>query len=49
MLVHAWLLEDAGRDPYVVVAMSNSSAGGIDPFNVQSVLCRALQLVAELP
>lgn len=49
VLVHAWLLEDGGRDPWVVVAMANSSAGGIDQFNVQSVLGRILQLVAAQP
>lgn len=49
VLVHAWLLEDAGRDPYVVVAMANSVGGGIDQFNVQSVTGRILQLVAALP
>jgi hypothetical protein len=49
VLVHAWMLEDAGRDPYVVVGMANSSAGGIDTFNVQSVLGRVLQLAAALP
>jgi beta-lactamase class A len=49
VLVHAWLLEDAGRGPWVVVAMSNSSAGGIDQFAVQSVLGRVLQLVAASP
>lgn len=54
VLTHAWLLEDTGRDPYVVVAMSNSpssnpSAAGIDPFDVQSVTGRILQLVDQLP
>lgn len=49
VLVHAWMLEDAGRDPYVVVGMANSAGGGIDQFNVQSVLGRVLQLTAALP
>ena len=49
VLVHAWLLEDAGRDPYVVVAMANTSTGGIDQFNVQSVLGRILQRLAAAP
>jgi hypothetical protein len=49
VMVHAWMLEDAGRDPYVVVGMADSSAGGIDTFNVQSVLGRVLQLVAAPP
>lgn len=49
VLVHTWLLEDAGRDPYVVVLMANSDGGGIDAFNVQSVAGRILQLTAALP
>lgn len=48
VLVHAWLLEDAGQDPYVVVAMSNSNTGGIDQFNVQSVTGRILELLSQL-
>ena len=54
VLTHAWLLEDTGRDPYVVVAMSNSpstdpGAPGINQFDVQSVLGRILQLTDQLP
>jgi hypothetical protein len=49
VLVNAWFLEDAGRDPYVVIAMGNSVAGNIDQFNVQSVNSRILELVAALP
>lgn len=49
VLVHTWLLEDAGRDPYVVVVMTNSDGGGIDQFNTQSVAGRLLQLTATLP
>jgi hypothetical protein len=49
VLVHTWLLEDAGRDPYVVVVMANSNGGGIDAFNVQSVAGRLLQLTAARP
>lgn len=49
VLTHAWLLEDAGRDPYVVVVMGNSDAGGIDTFNIQSIAGRILQLTAGLP
>lgn len=45
VLTHAWMLENAGEDPYVVVAMANSQAGGIDPFAVQSVTGRLLELV----
>jgi hypothetical protein len=49
VLTHAWMLENAGEDPYVVVAMSNSDAGNIDQFNVQSVTGRLLELVSQLP
>jgi hypothetical protein len=49
VLTHAWMLEDAGNRPYVVVAMSNSVGGGIDEYVVQSVTGRILQLVSELP
>jgi hypothetical protein len=49
VLVHSWLLEDAGRDPYVVVLMANSDGGGISGVNVQSVVARILQLTANLP
>ena len=49
VLTHAWMLENAGEDAYVVIAMSNNDAGGIDPFNVQSVTGRLLELVSQLP
>lgn len=49
VLTHAWMLENAGSDPYVVVAMSNQLAGGIDAFQVQSVTGRILQLIAQMP
>lgn len=49
VLTHAWMLEDAGSDPYVVIALSNSSGGGIDEFQVQSVTGRLLELVSERP
>jgi hypothetical protein len=49
VLTHAWMLEDAGRDPFVVVAMSNSNTGGIDQFAVQSITGRMLELVSQLP
>lgn len=48
VLTHAWMLENAGEDPYVVIAMSNSDAGGIDQFLVQSVTGRMLELVSEM-
>jgi len=47
VLTHAWMLEDAGRDPFVVVAMSNSNTGGIDQFAVQSITGRILELVSQ--
>jgi hypothetical protein len=49
VLTHAWMLEDAGRDPFVVVALSNSAGGGIDQFAVQSITGRLLELVSQLP
>lgn len=48
VLTHSWLLQNAGKDPYVVVAMSNSVNGNIDQFQVQSVTGRLLQLVYEM-
>ncbi|MEO7916782.1 MAG: serine hydrolase, partial [Dokdonella sp.] len=48
VLTHAWMLQNAGQDPYVVIAMSNSVNGNIDQFFVQSVTGRILQLVALL-
>ena len=47
VLTHAWMLEQRGDDPWVVVAMSNSDGGGIDAYQVQSVTNRILELVAE--
>ncbi len=51
VLTHAWLLENNGQWPIVVVGMTNDSAGGIDAndgiFKVQSVLSRILQLTAQ--
>lgn len=49
VLTHAWMLENAGEEPYVVVAMSNSATGTIDQFAVQSITGRILELVAEMP
>jgi hypothetical protein len=43
------MLENAGEDPYVVVALSNDPSGGIDQFAVQSVTGRILELVSQLP
>ena len=48
VLTHAWLLEDNGHAPYVVVGMTNDANGGIDNndgiYKVQSVLARILEL-----
>lgn len=49
VLTHAWMLENAGQDPYVVIALSNSSTGGIDQYQVQSVTGRLLELLSQLP
>lgn len=49
VLTHAWMLENAGEDPYVVIALSNQDSGNIDQFNVQSVTGRLLELVSQLP
>ncbi|MCB1579195.1 MAG: serine hydrolase, partial [Xanthomonadales bacterium] len=49
VLTHAWMLENAGQDPWVVIAMSNNSTGGIDEFAVQSVTGRMLELVSQMP
>lgn len=48
VLTHAFMLESAGRDPVVVVAMANNSSGQIDVFDVQSVVGRLLQLATGL-
>jgi len=48
VLTHAWMLENTGEDPYVVIAMSNSDNGGIDQYQVQSVTGRILQLLAAM-
>jgi hypothetical protein len=49
VLTHAWMLENAGDAPYVVVAMSNNESGNIDEFAVQSITGRILELVAQMP
>jgi beta-lactamase class A len=45
---HSWLLESEARGTYVVVALANNQAGGIDEFQMQSVTGRILQLVRGL-
>ena len=49
VLTHAWMLENAGNDPWVIIAMSNNSTGGIDEYAVQSVTGRILELIAQMP
>jgi beta-lactamase class A len=53
VLTQAWLLEDQGRDPYVLVTMANDPAGNMlgntTLFQIQSVTGRILQLLAEMP
>ncbi len=47
VLSFAWLLENNGEDPYVVVAMLNRpDAGDIDQFVVQSLTSRIIQLLS---
>ena len=48
VLTHAWMLENAGEDAYVLIAMSNSGNGGIDEYNVQSVTGRILELLSQM-
>lgn len=46
VLTNAWLLENSGDfPPYVVVGLANNSAGGIDAFEINSVLARIIELV----
>lgn len=49
VLTHVWMLENAGSDPYVLVALSNNDAGGIDEYAVQSVTGRILELLSQQP
>ncbi len=49
VLTHVWMLENAGRDPLVLIALSNSNTGGINQFQVQSVTGRILELLSQLP
>ncbi|MBY6203328.1 serine hydrolase [Halomonas denitrificans] len=47
VLTHAWLLENEGDfPPFVIVALANNPAGGIDPFEIQSVTNRMAELLA---
>lgn len=47
VLANAWLLENSGEfPPFVVVALANNPAGGIDIFQVQSLTSRIVELMA---
>ncbi|AKS42450.1 serine hydrolase [Wenzhouxiangella marina] len=49
VLTHAWMLQkDGASEPWVVVALSNDPAGGIDPFPIQSLTSRIIELIGEL-
>jgi beta-lactamase class A len=47
VLTHSWMVESDAKGAFVVVAMANNQAVGIDEFQVQSATSRILQLVAE--
>jgi len=48
VLTHAWLLENEGSDPFVVVALSNGPTDDIDGFDVQSITGRIFELLATM-
>lgn len=48
VLAHSWMLETGSRGTFVVIALANNPAGGIDEFQVQSVTSRILQLLKGL-
>jgi len=48
VLTHAWLLENDGSDPWVVVALSNGPTDDIDGFDVQSITGRIFELLAAM-
>jgi len=48
VLTHAWLVENEGEDPYVVVALSNGPIDDIDTFDVQSITGRIFELLAAM-
>lgn len=45
VLTHAWLLEEVGSQPFVVVALSNGPTDDIDALDVQSITGRILELL----
>ncbi|MEE4218416.1 MAG: serine hydrolase [Xanthomonadales bacterium] len=48
VLTHAFMLEKEGEQPIVLVGLSNNPGSDIDPFAIQSILGRFLELAAEL-
>lgn len=48
VLTHAFMLEREGEQPIVVVAMANEPSGGIDIFEIQSIVGRLLELAQDL-
>jgi len=48
VVTHAWMLENWGEDPYVVVALSNGPMDDIDSGEVQSITGRILEIVAAM-
>ncbi|NBB93217.1 MAG: hypothetical protein GVY32_08625, partial [Gammaproteobacteria bacterium] len=50
VLTHAWLLQKDGESkPWVVVALANDPAGGIDGVPIQSVTSRIIELIGTMP
>lgn len=48
VLTHAWLLENSGDfPPIVVVALANNPSGGIDGFDIQSITSRLVELAGD--
>ncbi len=48
VLTHAWMLENEGSDPWVVVALSNGPTDDIDGFDVQSITGRIFEILAAM-
>jgi hypothetical protein len=50
VLTHTWMLQkDGASRPWVVVALSNDPAGGIEGAPIQSVTSRIIELVGGMP
>lgn len=48
VLTHAFMLEKEGKQPIVLVGLSNNPGSDIDGFAIQSILGRFLELAAEI-